>query len=212
MSLPLNGSSQYLYIADAAVLTFPDDDWSIGGWDEGNAAGIEAQLPLWRAAREMGCDVFVSAGPNEDALWDRANALVGYPFLNALGFDQSLDRWESYGATPWHTGPSRPENPDYQRRRYGMKAYRHGFAGVCPFAWQFGYGSPLDDTDSPEKDMLYAYPDADGKPIETIQLAALRQAVNDTAYAARADVKPDPGDHDLDELRWELILKILEKV
>jgi hypothetical protein len=32
MSLVLNGTTQYLTIADAAVLTLPDGDWTIAGW------------------------------------------------------------------------------------------------------------------------------------------------------------------------------------
>ena len=75
-----------------------------------------------------------------------------------------------------HVGP---ENPDFNRRQYGLGAYLAGYSAACNYAHHYG---PYNDDGDYYKPMVFAYGSGDGV-IDTIQWEGFREGIDDIRYA-----------------------------
>lgn len=75
------------------------------------------------------------------------------------------------------------ENFSVYRRNYGYSLYNAGFDGAFPWAYQGAFGKMWTDNDDSVRDHMATYPTSTGV-IDTIQWEGMREAVDDTRYAA----------------------------
>ncbi|MEG1979484.1 MAG: hypothetical protein RR060_02100, partial [Victivallaceae bacterium] len=95
---------------------------------------------------------------------------------------EATRRWNEIGNAhvAWyashHVGP---ENPDYNRRQYGIAPYLANFSATCNYAHHFG---PYNDNSETYRPMVLAYGIYNGV-IDTIQWEGYREAIDDIRYA-----------------------------
>ena len=100
------------------------------------------------------------------------------------GEDDDAPRlWNQLGAETYcgwyavqHTGP---ENPDFNRRQYGLAAYLGGYSAACNYAHHLG---PYNDDADYYKPMVFAYGVSDGV-LDTLQWEGFREGIDDIRYA-----------------------------
>ena len=71
------------------------------------------------------------------------------------------------------------ENPELNRRQYGLAAYLSGYSALCNYAHHLG---PYNDISETYKPMVFVYGTADGV-IDTLQWEGFREGVDDIRYA-----------------------------
>ena len=125
------------------------------------------------------------------------------------------------------------EKPEIYRRNYGVHLWQAGYDVEMTYAYQHSFGHIWNDFDDRghHKDFNFAYPTVGGV-IDTLSFEGMREAVDDTRYvatlleaatAARADparrakaaeaeewIRSVATNGDLDELRREIVARILE--
>jgi hypothetical protein len=71
------------------------------------------------------------------------------------------------------------EDPELNRRQYGLAAYLSGYSALCNYAHHLG---PYNDISETYKPMVFVYGTADGV-IDTLQWEGFREGVDDIRYA-----------------------------
>lgn len=71
------------------------------------------------------------------------------------------------------------ENPEFNRRQYGLAPYLSGYSALCNYAHHLG---PYNDDSETYKPMMFFYGSADGV-LDTIQWEGFREGVDDIRYA-----------------------------
>ena len=93
------------------------------------------------------------------------------------------DLWNALGTgthTAWYAGLHvGPENPDFNRRQYGMAAYLGGYSANCNYAHHFG---PYCDDSNSYRPMVMAYGCGNGV-LDTLQWEGYREGIDDIRYA-----------------------------
>jgi len=193
---------------------FKIQDLYVYGFDEPNVEQLTAQVPAWDIAREMGCKVYGALNIPEAPAIAGGHVDLALTCLEAFNA-ANVAEWHDLDAKVGHYGPTTSERADlYYRRRYGLKALRVGFDVVMPYAHNHSFGKLYDDLDHPYKDHMVTLPVAGGeRPIETVQIEAIREAKTDVQLAATLEALggevPNEEGRDLDEVRAEIIGRIL---
>ena len=139
--------------------------------------------------------------------------------------------WHRYGKSLWSYGHPQAgaEDPELNRRNYGLHLWRLGYDGICTYVYYDMWGNPWNDFDSANhRDIGFVYPTVDGV-VDTLSWEGYAAAITDVRYvctlrAAALSRKDHPkaaealqwledadyAEGDLDQLRNAIIDRILE--
>ncbi|MCI7644461.1 MAG: hypothetical protein MST10_08990 [Lentisphaeria bacterium] len=152
----------------------------LGYGDEPGAGWLMGARKIFEAYQKEGFK-FIIAGHN--AVFEKAGYI--YDFHNIAEAPENREaprRWNEIGNAhvAWyanhHVGP---ENPDYNRRQYGIAPYLANFSATCNYAHHFG---PYNDNSETYRPMVFAYGIYNGV-IDTLQWEGYREAIDDIRYA-----------------------------
>jgi hypothetical protein len=152
-------------------------------------------------------------------------------------YKEEADLWHSVHHKVWcYDNPQGgAENPELNRRNYGLLLWQNGYYGACTYAYQHAMGNVWNDFDHPTcRDHNFAYPTVGGV-IDTIGWEGYREGVDDVRYMTKlqqciagAEKSKDnrlqdmaakakeylktinAGDDDLNEVRSKMISYIME--
>jgi len=186
-------------------------DIYVMGWDEPDEARLILQRSVWAACRREGFKTMCAVGMDDKLALRIAGPSLDLPLTNNPTTD--LDPWHAARHDVWLYGTGFEEKPETYRRQYGLAAERQGFQGICPYPLEERYGtSQWDDSDSPHKDFMLAYPIQDGV-LGTLQGEAVREAHTDLQFAATLEslggTVPDERGQNADAVRTEIVNQIL---
>jgi len=201
--------------------------------DEGNRETLKSQIDTLQKIKDSGTKIFVAGdskvyrylGDLLDMFVLGGGVLSDYAKVNVKKWHKSKHKIFAY-ASP-QVGV---ENPEIYRRNFGCKLWKKGFDGAMDYAYQKQYGAFWNDFDSDTKyrEETFTYPTTDGL-IDTVQWEGYRAAITDVRYISTLENLRDKlmrtgydvsqlnswinninCDSDLDELRENIIDKILE--
>ncbi len=107
--------------------------------------------------------------------WHNASCKPTDPTVPSLWNQMGADTYCAWYADQ-HVGA---ENPEFNRRQYGLAAYLSGYSALCNYAHHLG---PYNDDSETYKPMVFAYGTADGV-IDTLQWEGFREGIDDIRYA-----------------------------
>ena len=149
---------------DEPGLSFFPDNRSI--FDAYQAAGLKFII----ASREH---IFDQAGYRWN--WHNASQNPADPTVPLVWNQMGTDTYCAWYANQ-HVGA---ENPEFNRRQYGLGAWLSGYSALCNYAHHLG---PWNDDSETYRPMVFAYGTADGV-IDTLQWEGFREGVDDIRYA-----------------------------
>ena len=163
--------------------SFGVSDLFVYGRDEATPEEIIAQRDIWGRVRRAGGRPFAAAyryGSAEREYRGVLDVLVlGIPFDQQVVSDLRAGGTRVYAYNQPQVGV---EAAAAYRYAYGVLAWRAGFDGVMPYAYQHSMGSIWNDFDHPRfKDHVFAYPTVDGI-ISTLAWEGFREAVDDVRH------------------------------
>ncbi len=156
------------------------------GLDEAHGERLTSQLPAWRALHAAGGKTWVSGykdwilGPGNFAAVGEELDVLNDCYVSDPG---EAAKWHSIGKRVFsYCNPQAGvENPDINRRNYGLNLYFDNYDGVCNFMYNSLFGDPWNDFDH-WRDHCYTYPTQDGV-IDTIAWEGFREGIDDIRYA-----------------------------
>ena len=170
------------------------------GLDEAKGERLTCQRESWEVIREAGGKIFVAgyADNNFREMGDIQDLIIcaGYPDR------REAEKWHSRGNKIWsYANPQGGlENPELNRRNFGLLLWRHGYDGAATWIYMATVGHTWNEFDSPKaRDYNFVYPTVDGV-IDTVQWEGYREGVDDVRYVttlegairkAEASGKPD---------------------
>lgn len=155
------------------------------GQDEAVGDRLIAQREKWTEVRELGGKVFVAGyrGENFKKMGDIQDLFVcaNYPYK------EEADQWHSAGQKIWcYANPQGGvEDPEINRRNFGLLLWQNGYDGACTYAYQHGFINVWNDFDDGiYRDHNFTYPTVDGV-IDTIAWEGYREGVDDMRYMTK---------------------------
>ena len=120
----------------------------------------------------------------EDLFWKMNYAWGLHVASGDPGETEAAPRlWNALGTgthCAWYAGLHvGPENPDFNRRQYGMAAYLGGYSANCNYAHHLG---PYNDASNGYRPMVFAYGCGNGV-LDTLQWEGFREGIDDIRYA-----------------------------
>lgn len=153
--------------------------------DEATPSELLAQRDGWRRLKSHGAKIFAATykyGAEYQILAEQIDAIV-------LGIRQDpkvVQHLRNSGADVFLYNQPQVglEAPGAYRRAYGISAWKNGYTGVMPYAYQHSMGFIWNDLDHPSfRDHVFAYPTSTGV-IGTVQWEGFREAVDDVRYVS----------------------------
>lgn len=208
------------------------------GKDEAVGEKLLVQRASWEAIRKAGGKIFVagsSAGKNYELVGDLQDILICAGSPSKI----EVEKWHSAGRKIWcYANPQGGvENPLIYRMNYGLLLWKYDYDGAATYAYHASFGNIWNDFDfSTYRDHNFTYPTIDGV-IDTIAWEGYREGVDDVRYittlmqaikeaksakdkktkeavvnaeAYLAKLRQDVEDHDLNNVRLEVINHILK--
>jgi hypothetical protein len=166
----------------------------IYGSDEGSDDVLLSERTAWQTVHNNGAKIFVAVSDNENAVNIVGDLLDVAVFAYDLNPAQAAE-WHSYGQEIFsYANPEAGvENPENQRKNYGVALWNAGYDGEMIYAYQHGFGHIWNDFDDKGhmegtslvkyRDHVFAYPTSNGV-IDTIEWEGFREGVDDTRYLA----------------------------
>ncbi|MFB3897184.1 MAG: hypothetical protein ACE14V_12865 [bacterium] len=152
------------------------------GIDEAIGDRLKSQRATWEKIHQAGGKVFVAGYKNSnfELIGDMQDLLVcaRYPT------QEEAAKWHSVGHKIWcYANPQGGvENPEVNRRNYGLLIWKSNYDGAATYAYQHGFGDIWNDFDHPAyREHNYTYPTVDGI-IDTIGWEGYREGVDDVRY------------------------------
>ena len=152
----------------------------LGYGDEPGPGWLVNSRPVFRTYQKEGLK-FLIAG--RDSVFYKTGYVYDWHNIAKDPIDASSPTmWNVIGGThiAWyanmHIGP---ENPNFNRRQYGLAPYLAGYSAHCNYAHHLG---PYNDDSEGYRPMVFAYGIYDGV-LDTIQWEGFREGVDDIRYA-----------------------------
>ncbi len=180
------------------------------GVDEGNADVLRAQQPAWSIVRNSGAKIMVTTYPRGEMMFNLD--LVSLPeaphprFVRDMA--EAIHKANPDSIVGWYSNPHcGPENPDFNRRFYGLIPYANNLDADLNYAmlnhnvkiWnEFG-----DTYESDRRNNSMLYPTKDSF-VDTLEWEGVREGIDDIRYLTllrqlckQALASPDPAVHTL---------------
>jgi hypothetical protein len=170
------------------------------GKDEAKGDELIRQREKWTEIRKLGGKVFVAGYKDEN--FKRMGDILDLSVCAFYPYKEEAEKWHSIHHKVWCYGNPQGgvEDPEVNRRNYGLLLWQNDYDGACTFAYQYRFGNIWNDFDHPiYRDHNFTYPTVDGV-IDTIAWEGYREGVDDMRYLtklqqliASANASGDPG-------------------
>jgi hypothetical protein len=155
------------------------------GKDEAKGDALIQQREKWTEIHKLGGKVFVAGYKDEN--FKKMGDIQDLCVCAFYPYKEEAEKWHSAGRKVWCYGNPQGgvENPEINRRNYGLLLWQNNYDGACTFAYQYRFGNIWNDFDHPiYRDHNFTYPTVDGV-IDTIAWEGYREGVDDIRYLTK---------------------------